>query len=77
MTASASGTCAWNTTFHLREVVVDRRMDDEAGRVDIGRTFEHVAVAVDLDQVRRRDLVVQQSELVEEEVVVGARAPAS
>jgi hypothetical protein len=57
----------------LREVVVDRGVDHEPARVHVGGAFEHVAVTVDLDQVRRSDLVVEQPELVQEEVVVRAR----
>ena len=59
----------------LGEVIVDRAVDHETGGVHVGRPFEHVALGVDLDQVRGSDLVVEQAELVQEEIVVAAGHP--
>ena len=58
--------------FVLWEIVVDRGVDDELGGVHVRGTFEHGAIAVDLDQIGCGHLVVEQPELVEEEVVVRA-----
>ena len=52
---------------------VDGAVDDEAGRVDRKRRLlQHLAVDVDLDQARRRDLVEHQPVRVDQEVL-GAR----
>ena len=49
-------------------------MDDEAGLVHrVAGVLDHVAIDVDLHQVRRRDLVVVEAEGVDQEVDVGAR----
>ena len=57
----------------LRVMQMDCAVDDEAGRIDIGRALEHLAVFVDLDQVGCGDFLVQQSESVHQESMLGAR----
>jgi hypothetical protein len=54
---------------------VDRRMDGEAGIVDarLVERLDGVAFGIDGDQARRRDLVEQMAERVEQEAMVLAR----
>ncbi|MNZ94190.1 hypothetical protein D3C78_1132910 [compost metagenome] len=57
----------------IRDGHVDAAVDHEAGGVHLGRTIQHVAVFVDLDQVRCGDFGVVQTEMVHQEVMIGSR----
>jgi len=60
-------------TVQVAACHVDRAVDDEAGPVHpVGRLVEDIPVHVDLDEARRRDLLVQESVRVDQELVFGA-----
>src|SRR5208337_3066440 len=53
---------------------VDRRVDDEAGRVDVERALHDLGtLQVDLDEIRGRHLLEHEAVGVDEEVMVAAR----
>ena len=53
--------------LHIGSGCMHRAMNGEAGRIDLSlRTIHHVAVQIDLDQIRRGHLVKTQAELVEQ-----------
>ena len=61
--------------LHVVARRVHRAVDDEAGRVDRERRLlQHLALDVDLDQARRRDLVEHQAVGIDQ-VVLGAGDP--
>ena len=67
-TATPAFEWVWMTQSTSSRAAVDRAVNDEAGLVHGGvGVADQVAVEVDLDQVRRRHLVEEQSEAVEQE----------
>jgi hypothetical protein len=56
------------------QAFVHRSMHCETRRVDrVGRTIEHAAMHIDLDQVAGRDLAVVQAKGVDQEVFLAPR----
>ena len=54
-------------------IQVNRAVNHETRGIHVRRTFEHIAVFVDLDQVGRGHLFVKQPETVHQEGMIGAR----
>jgi len=52
---------------------MNRAVNHETRGVDVGRALEHLAVLVDLDQVGRGHLLVEQAETMHQKRVIGAR----
>ena len=71
--ASALGRVGVKHELVFRVMKVNRTVNDEAGGIDVGRAFQHLAVFVDLDQVGRGDFFVKQAKTMHEEAMIGAR----